>query len=241
MAHELTPSVAYPIPTITVPDDGDDANAASVQNGFQDCANGIATLAARVGGSTTGLTTEWAYPSAKGRATRVGAVGGAPLPVYVDPGTGFVTPTDTNLWRHHYLVAAGAGPGGRDVVSPTGKVYTGLPLHTYQRPIDRMIMPGGTIVSVEVRVTKGTAQATTTSRMGWALYKINLAGTLTSVATGLANASSGDETIFAVVTEVYDSTQMYYLDVSSSIGADSSHPDFFVGANINWNDPGPRN
>jgi hypothetical protein len=240
MAHDLTPTVAYPIPAITVPDDGDDANAASVQNGFQDAADGIATLAARLGGMSTGLTTEWSYPSAKGRSRRLCALGGSVSPVYVPPG-GSASAAGAGAWRQHFLNASGAGPGGRDLITPTGKMYTDLTFHQYVKPLET-IMNGSTITLVEFRVTCGTTQGTSTNRIVVEFFKTDLLGTRTSIgSTTESSGTTGDKTIDIVVSEVLDlSGHMYYLSVTSSAGAATS-PDYILGYNVNSTDPGPRN
>jgi len=240
MSHALTPAAGYPITAATVPDDGDDANAASVQVAFQAHENSIATLAARVGGSSTGLTTEWAYPSAKGRATRIPAIGGTPSPVYVPPGGSILSAT-TGLWREHFVNASGAGPGGRDLVTTTGKVYTDYTFHEYVRPLE-LVMNGGTITLVEFRVTCGTAQATTSNRISVEFWKTDLLGTRTSIGSATEpSGTTGDKTIDVTVSESLDlSGHMYYLSVYSSAGCGTS-PDYILGYNINWTDPGPRN
>jgi hypothetical protein len=249
MAHVITGTDAYPMPATTVPDGGDPATAtaggpAPIDVPLQAHEDKLATLAGRIGGETSGLN-EWAYPSALGRSTRVPAVGGTPLTVYVDFGTGLTTPVPYGSgWRSHYLIAAGAGPGGRDIVSATGRVYCDKTLHTYERQLDRLIMPGGTMVSIEFRVVKGTAQATVSSRMVVTLYKVDLLGTITTIASGTSNALAGAETIFLLIAggEVYDQAgHMYYADVTSSVGAGPGTEDYFYGCNINWDDPGPRN
>lgn len=70
MSHAIIPAPAYPIATVVVPDDGDDADAASVQVGFQACSDGIATHSARLGGATDG-SGEWSYPSVRSRIVRI--------------------------------------------------------------------------------------------------------------------------------------------------------------------------
>lgn len=246
MSHDLTPSAAsYPVPAATVPDDGDDANAASVQLPFQQHEDALETIFSRLGGRSSGVGPEWNYPSTRGRNTRWNPLGGHALPVYVNVGGGgAATAVDTKLWRPHYLVSAGAGPGGRDIITSTGKWYTGLPLHTYQRPVDRLVMPGGTITAVTFKVNKGTAQATSTSRVSVSFYKVDLLGSITTLATGTANSSSGDETITCTLgtPEVYSpSTHNYNIEVTSSVGASSSDPDYIYGGTFTWTDPGPRN
>lgn len=244
MSHTISGTDAYPIPTTTVPDGGDPATATAgpigIDTPLQAHEDAIATLAGRIGNRTSG-NAEWAYPSARGRAVRVPALGGSASPYYVPPG-GAATAVTAALWRQFDTIAAGAGPGGRDLVTPTGKVYTSLTFHTYVRQIDRLVMNGGTVVLASVRVTKGTAQAVATDRMSVEFYKTDLLGARTSIASQTANNAAGDETLTMVVTETIDlSSFMYYLAVTSSAGAAPGTDDFMLGGALNWNDPGPRN
>jgi hypothetical protein len=77
MAHTLTGTDAYPLPSTTVPDGGDPATAtaggpAPIDVPLQALEDKVTTALGRVGGNAG--TAEWAYPTPRARVQKIGLI-----------------------------------------------------------------------------------------------------------------------------------------------------------------------
>jgi hypothetical protein len=236
MSHTLTPVPGYPIVPATVPDDGDDADAASVDGPLQTHDNGIATVAARVGGVAG--TSEWSHKPGQtfSRITLISPQLIVPANVYVPPGGSAAAVALATRWGPDVLVAAGAGPGGRDLVTVTGKARTSLSFHTGVIEIGAQTPTAGDVLqSFSIRVTCGSANAAADDQMLIALVRRSSTGVQTTLGTVQGPATATTSTVnIAGLNETVGNGSTYALHVTSSAGADASHLDYVVAITMTW-------
>lgn len=241
MAHVITGTDAYPLPPTTVPDGGDPATAtiggpAPIDVPLQALEDKVTTALGRIGGLAG--TTEWGYPVGvtQGRITLISPMSIEPSPVYVVP-AGVATPVGLNTrWAPHYLNAAGAGPGGRDLITMTGKVYTSLTFHTGVLDLKGHTPSAGDIIQqFSFRVTTGSAQAVLTDRLTVSFVKRTLTGVQTFLATATSNALAATQTInLSALAETVGNGDTYALHIESSAGAAPGTEDYVVSITMSW-------
>jgi len=249
MSHVLTPSPAYPLVSATVPDDGDDANAASVQVGFQPHDNSIATLAARIGNATDG-SAEWAFADARSRSNYIPITGGRAGLYYVDDTSDvatLLTATQAQQagWRQKAVVTTGAHPP-RDTVDEQFTMKCGLTYQNYTIDVPSLYQ-GVTVQSVSCRVIQGFGETDASRRILVHFYKRNIAtDTITDLGSAtFPNSSSGTGTIVLTLGSpelLATNTYSYHVVVRSGASpAESGTPDDeLLGCLLTFTEPGPR-
>lgn len=237
--HTLTGTDGYPLPDTDVPDDGDDADAASVEVPFQALEDKVATALGRVGGPDG--TAEWTQHTPQARLTTISPVLMRAASTYVIPAGASTAVGLQSRWSLHYLNAAGTGPGGRDVLTQTGKMYTSLPFHQGILELGGHTPTAGDVITaVYIGIDPGSAQATTTDRMAWSLVKRTSSGTQTSVASGTSDNTANAQTVSATgLTETVGSGDSYSLHITSSTGATGGTEDFVTSVILGWNQVRP--
>lgn len=246
MAHVLTPTAGYPLVSATVPDDGDDANAASVDVGFQSHENSIATLAARLGGATSGGN-EWTYPTPRARKIYLPLMKARPGLYYVDDASDIATlitatQAQTAGWRPKAIVTTNAHPP-RDTVAEQFTLRCGL---TYQNcTLDLDLISGAVVTQIDCKIVMGVAEADASRRVIAHLYmRNNVTDAITDLGVASASGSAGEQTISIMPTPfTMDSSNAFTYHVvlrSGASGVDGPVDDEWLSCAIYTTEPGPR-
>ncbi len=139
-----------------------------------------------------------------------------------------------------WFTTAGSGLGGRAVSRAT---FTDCRIFI---PLNQILPNGATLTAVRAHVSAGAVR-TTGNRVQLQVYKHAVSfvtpGTETSTQVG-STAEDGGTVAFHILSvtglsEVIDKSQYSYVAVVR--GGLTATSDNFLGAKVEWNDPGPRN
>lgn len=229
MPHNLTDSSTFTNP-VPAPADGDNDAQATFDPAFQALANRTKFLLDKALGGYT------SWPQTQG--VTVSPVDIVPMPVYVVPGGAATAVALNTQWRAHYTNASGGGPGGRDLITPTGKVYTSLTFHTGTLSLKRHVPGGATITAITVSVVAGSAQATSTNRIAVELASYT-AGSRTTIASATCGSGAGaqDIALTSLGLAIDLAGQSYVLNITSSAGAGGGTEDYIVDVFIAYTMP----
>jgi hypothetical protein len=246
MAHVITGTDAYPLPTTTVPDGGDPATAtaggpAPIDVPLQAHEDKIATALGRIGG-TTG-TAEWNYPVVRARTVFLPLMSARPGRYYVDDVSDAATlltaaQAQGSGWGPIALVTVGAHPP-RDTVAEQFTWRCGI---TYQNiTLDVRLAQGVIVTRIDCAVVCAAADADASQRIIFHFFKRNVAGAVTDLGSAAAPNAAGPQTISLVLgaAETLDTQNFTYHVVLRSSGDNGVTDDEWHSCEIVCEEPGP--